>query len=268
MPIINQDISAGSVTTPSAGNTTFFTDSGAAYLKLPSGAVNPVGAGTVSSVNLTSSTLTASGGPVTSSGSLNIELPNTTVTPGSYTSTNLTVDAHGRITSASNGSSAPTPAGLGLGEPQFNISGSITADENFLWVPSSYYGTGILALGYGGSVGMPGASVTSNKLVVIAPDVANTYFNSISVFADQPSSSMGLAINGTATSVGTPVLTFNHITAAATFTNTVTGQLITNIPAPATSTSTGTAGMIAYDASYVYICTATDTWTRAALSTF
>ena len=33
-----------------------------------------------------------------------------------------------------------------------------------------------------------------------------------------------------------------------------------------TSTATGTAGQISYDASYIYICTATNTWKRAALT--
>jgi hypothetical protein len=36
--------------------------------------------------------------------------------------------------------------------------------------------------------------------------------------------------------------------------------------APATSTSTGTAGQIAYDTNYLYICIATDTWGRVALN--
>lgn len=37
---------------------------------------------------------------------------------------------------------------------------------------------------------------------------------------------------------------------------------------PATSTSTGTRGTIAYDSSNVYVCIATDTWKRASLSTW
>ena len=37
---------------------------------------------------------------------------------------------------------------------------------------------------------------------------------------------------------------------------------------PATSTSTGTQGELAQDASYLYVCTATDTWKRIALTTF
>ena len=37
---------------------------------------------------------------------------------------------------------------------------------------------------------------------------------------------------------------------------------------PASSTATGTEGQIAWDADYVYVCTATNTWKRAALSTF
>lgn len=42
--------------------------------------------------------------------------------------------------------------------------------------------------------------------------------------------------------------------------------IVTTVPASATDT--GTAGMIAYDTNYIYMCVATDTWKRATLSTF
>ncbi len=38
--------------------------------------------------------------------------------------------------------------------------------------------------------------------------------------------------------------------------------------APSSASDTGTAGTIAYDSNYIYVCTATDTWKRAALSTW
>lgn len=37
---------------------------------------------------------------------------------------------------------------------------------------------------------------------------------------------------------------------------------------PATATSTGTTGQIAWDAGYIYVCTATNTWVRTALTTW
>jgi hypothetical protein len=37
---------------------------------------------------------------------------------------------------------------------------------------------------------------------------------------------------------------------------------------PASASATGTAGEICWDTSYIYVCTATNTWKRAALSTW
>jgi hypothetical protein len=39
-------------------------------------------------------------------------------------------------------------------------------------------------------------------------------------------------------------------------------------PAPATAASAGTAGMVAYDATHLYVCVAANTWVRVALATF
>ncbi len=40
------------------------------------------------------------------------------------------------------------------------------------------------------------------------------------------------------------------------------------VAAPAAANSTGTAGQWAWDASYIYLCTATNTWKRAAIATW
>ena len=41
-----------------------------------------------------------------------------------------------------------------------------------------------------------------------------------------------------------------------------------NVPPPATATSPGVKGQIAYDANYIYVCTATNTWVRSPLTTW
>ena len=49
---------------------------------------------------------------------------------------------------------------------------------------------------------------------------------------------------------------------------TVKGDLIAPVITPSSSSDTGTAGQVAVDESYIYICTATDTWKRVALSSW
>jgi hypothetical protein len=49
----------------------------------------------------------------------------------------------------------------------------------------------------------------------------------------------------------------------------IPGKLaITTGNAPATASSTGVTGTIAWDSSYIYVCTATNTWKRAAIATW
>ncbi len=80
-----------------------------------------------------------------------------------------------------------------------------------------------------------------------------------------------------ANSAGTTVLTLGAgvgtgVTAAGGVNITgnlaVTGDTVIATETPASASATGTAGQIAWDASYIYICTATDTWKRVAIATW
>ena len=46
------------------------------------------------------------------------------------------------------------------------------------------------------------------------------------------------------------------------------GEIRVTTQTPASASDTGTAGTIAWDASYIYVCVATDTWKRTAIATW
>ena len=72
-------------------------------------------------------------------------------------------------------------------------------------------------------------------------------------------------VNGT---IGSPATGTKAIASDISGNVTIPGTLGITLSTPATSGATCVAGQITADASYVYVCTATNTWKRAALSSF
>jgi len=168
------------------------------------------------------------------------------------------------------GSSATRPAGYN-GMIRFNTdTPSLEYYEGSTWVPitNTVIDQQITPDGVSQTYTLSQSTTASGVIVSINgtlqnPTVAYTVAGNQITFTEVPLTSDIVDVRF----LGAAVTINNTLTDNLTVTGNLTlGGVLLAPLATKTSTSTGTAGQIAWDANYIYVCTATNTWKRVALT--
>lgn len=159
------------------------------------------GAGTVTSVGVTSSTLTISNSPIVSAGNIVVNLPTTGIAAGTYTNPTVAVDVYGRVTTISNNTVSGTVTSVGItpGSGILVTNSPITSSGNITvtntGVTRITAGTGISVSGSNGNVTISttstggtvtGVTVSSNNLTVSGGTITTSGTISVDLPANVP----------------------------------------------------------------------------------
>jgi hypothetical protein len=139
-----------------------------------------------------------------------------------------------------------------------------------------FAGKNLAAVSYNTAIGFEAARYHADGSTALTGAQSSTYIgsrcrgknnsdsNSIVVGAD----AIGDGANTTV--IGTSSTTQTKLHGTATSVGIISGDRVrvVNSKTPASSSDTGTAGDICWDSSYIYICTATNTWRRVAHATW
>lgn len=217
----------------------------------------------VTNVNVTSSTLSVSGGPIISQGVISVELPTfpttSTFAPGEYVSPTLTVDEHGRITKIAPISTtgtvtsiAVTANGTGIAVTGSPITSTGTIEIKNTGVTKLNAGPGIRLSGDTGEITVSSFNstygtvtrldITSSSLVVTGSPITSTgtvnvelpstvtytKITSANIVSTGPISATGNISGGNISTTGNLVATGNATIGNVTAT-TFTGNLLGNM---------------------------------------
>ena len=219
--------------------------------------------GAVSTTGITGVPVAATGTWITSGGTGTTTKPQVLIEPTGTTSTGWSTSGTGLGVNAASGFAG------NLLDLQVNGTSVVKAGTDFLNIIGGsglYLGNSAIGIQGGGGYlqlnGQNGIYTFSSASIGIT--LTALKLASSTVFGFTSGNGIGtLDIGLSRTAAGVV-----KVTDGSTGDGTISAQHRLVGTAPATASSTGTAGDIRYDASYIYICIASNTWKRAAITTW